>query len=85
MARKQFCQSCSMPLDGKDNGTEKDGSKSQKYCNMCYQEGKFLDPDLTMDEMIVIVDNALKEKGWGRVRRYFARGFVPKLERWQKN
>ena len=83
MAKKQFCQSCSMPLDGKDNGTEKDGSLSQKYCAMCYKDGKFLDPDLTLEEMIKTVDDVLKEKGWGRIRRWLARGYIPKLERWK--
>ncbi len=82
MARKQFCQSCSMPLDGKVNGTEKDGSLSQKYCSMCYENGEFRDPDLTLEEMTKIVDRVLTKKGWGRIRRFFARGYLPKLERW---
>lgn len=84
MSKKQFCQSCSMPLDGKDNGTEKDGSMSQKYCAMCYEKGEFITPNMTLEEMTKIVDNALKEKGWGKFRRYLAKGMLPKLERWKK-
>jgi len=84
MAKKQFCQSCSMPLDGKNNGSEKDGSKSQKYCNLCYENGEFKDPDMTMEQMQKITDDALKKKGWGRIRRWLARGYIPKLERWKK-
>ncbi len=84
MSKKQFCQSCSMPLDGKCNGTEKDGSLSQKYCIMCYKDGKFIDPDMTLSRMTEIVDKVLKEeKGWGPIRRWFARGMLPKLERWK--
>ena len=83
MSKKQFCQSCSMPLDGKDNGTEKDGSPSQKYCSMCYKNGAFITPDMTLDQMTVIVDDALREKGWGRIRRYLAKGMLPKLDRWK--
>ncbi len=84
MAKKQFCQSCSMPLDGKCNGTEKDGSLSRKYCIMCYKDGKFIDPDMTLARMTKIVDTVLKEeKGWGPIRRWFARGMLPKLERWK--
>jgi len=74
-----------MPLDGKDNGTEADGSLSQKYCSMCYENGVFKDPNLTMEEMQNIVDKVLKEeKGWGRLRRWLARSYIPKLERWKK-
>lgn len=84
MSKKQFCQSCSMPLDGKDNGTEKDGSLSQKYCAMCYENGEFRTPDMTLEEMTKIVDKALSDKGWGRTRRWLARSYLPKLERWKK-
>lgn len=83
MAKKQFCQSCSMPLDGKDNGTEKDGTLSQKYCCLCYKDGKLIDPDMTLEQMTEVVDKALKEKGWGKFRRWLARGYLPKLERWK--
>lgn len=83
MSKKKYCQSCSMPLDGKDNGTEKDGSLSQKYCEMCYKNGEFTTPDMTLEQMTKIVDNALKEKGWGKFRRYLAKGMLPKLERWK--
>lgn len=34
-----------------DFGTEADGSKSQKYCTYCYQNGNFTEPDITIDEM----------------------------------
>jgi hypothetical protein len=84
MPKKKFCQSCSMPLDGKDNGTEKDGSLSHKYCAMCYDNGALRDPEMTLEEMTKIVDKALKDQGWGRIRRWLARGYLPRLERWKK-
>ena len=39
-----MCQSCGMPLskDPKNGGTNKDGSKSDKYCSYCYKDGKFM-------------------------------------------
>jgi hypothetical protein len=83
MSKKSLCQSCSMPLDGNNNGTEADGSKSQKYCNLCYEDGKFCDPNLTLEEMTQIVDRSLRERGWGRFRRWMARSYLPKLERWK--
>lgn len=72
-----------MPLDGTNNGTEKDGSKSEKYCNLCYKDGKFIDPDMTLDKMKEITDQALKEKGWGWLRRKLAVGYLNRLERWK--
>lgn len=82
---RQMCQSCAMPMDGKNNGTEKDGSLSQKYCNLCYKDGKFIDPDMTLEKMKEICDKALKEKGWGKIRRWFAMSYVQKLERWKNS
>jgi transcription elongation factor Elf1 len=48
-----FCESCGMPLvNDSDAGTEKDGTKSEKYCTHCYQNGVFTEPDLTRETMI---------------------------------
>ncbi|PBQ34622.1 hypothetical protein CNR22_23535 [Sphingobacteriaceae bacterium] len=82
-----MCQSCSMPLkdDLQHGGTNADGTKSNKYCSYCYQNGKFTQPDITAAEMQVVVKGKLKEMGG--VYRLFAGLFskgVPKLERWQK-
>ncbi|MEP7103911.1 MAG: zinc ribbon domain-containing protein [Candidatus Dojkabacteria bacterium] len=78
------CQSCGMPLeDGKNSGTEKDGSKSLKYCNLCYANGEFLQPDATMEGMQKITDDALKEKGWWAPLRWMAKMQIPSLERWE--
>ena len=38
---KQLCQSCTLPLNDTNKGNESDGSKSQKYCSMCYENGQF--------------------------------------------
>lgn len=80
------CQSCGMPLQTKKagdcRGTEADGSKSEKWCSLCYKDGAFIGADCTLDEMKVIVDKALKEKGSGRIMRWMARKQLPRLERW---
>ena len=50
----KICQSCGMPLD-KDpdkGGTNSDGSKSDKYCSYCFQNGKFTDEGMTFQEKI---------------------------------
>ncbi len=82
------CQSCGMPLNGgKRSGTEKDGSKSLMYCELCYTDGKFITPEMTLDEMKVVIDNALKAKGgiWSFTpMRSMAKMQLPKLGRWKK-
>lgn len=67
---KGNCQSCSMPLnkDAKGGGSEADGSKSKKFCSLCYANGKFLQPDITAAEMQDIVKG--KDDGNGISRFY---------------
>ena len=83
------CQSCGMPLESKKagdcRGTEKDGSKSEKWCSLCYENGAFTGPDCTLDEMKDIVDKALREDGKNRFfLRWMAKKKLPHLERWKK-
>ncbi len=75
-----------MPLskDPKRGGSEADGSKSVMYCSHCYEKGKFVLPDITMEQMKDRVKGKLKEMGLpGFLTGFFTRG-VPKLERWKK-
>lgn len=76
-----------MPLQTKKagdcRGTEKDGSKSEKWCKLCYENGVFIGPDCTLEDMRKIVDNALIENGSGRLMRWMAQKQLPSLERWK--
>ena len=76
-----------MPLHtekaGDCRGTERDGSKSEKWCSLCYVDGKFVTPDCTVQQMIEIVDNALKKDGASRPMRWMAKKQIPRLERWR--
>ena len=87
MKRVQQCQSCGMPLitkkAGDCRGTEADGSKSEKWCSLCYANGRFLTPDCTLDQMIEIVDKALKEQNSSVIMRWMAKKQIPSLERWR--
>ena len=86
----KFCQSCGMPLNDENRGTNADGSKNEDYCMYCYQNGKFTN-DCTMDEMIEFcaqfVDEVnknmpkpmTKEEYKQMMRQYF-----PMLKRWKK-
>ncbi len=81
------CQSCGMPLQTKKagdcRGTEADGSRSEKWCSLCYADGKFLTPNCTVTEMQEIVDKALIENGSGKLMRFLAKKQIPTLERWK--
>lgn len=80
----QNCQSCGMPLnkDVQGGGTEADGSKSVKYCSLCYRGGQFLQPDFTVEEMQEHCIGKLQEKGMPRFMGWLFTRSLPKLERW---
>lgn len=67
-----------------DRGTEKDGSKSDRYCKFCYQDGKFTDPDLTLDRMIEIATSEMKKQHLPETLITQAVTMLPQLERWRK-
>jgi len=90
MKKNTHCQSCGMPLckdpKGEGGGTKADGNPSNLYCSYCYEDGKFLQPDITAEEMQAFVKEKLKEMG-GFMKLFagfFSRG-IPKLDRWKKN
>ena len=68
---------------GDCRGTESDGTKSEKWCKLCYENGAFIGPDCTLEQMVTIVDNALKDQGSGRLFRWLAKSQLPHLERWK--
>jgi len=81
------CQSCGMPLkrDEKGGGTNSDGSKSTVYCSRCYDNGKFINPNMTLDEMKALVKGKLKEFGFPGFIAGFFTSNIPKLKRWAAN
>ncbi|HPU23788.1 MAG TPA: zinc ribbon domain-containing protein [Candidatus Kapabacteria bacterium] len=87
MKTNKICQSCGMPMskDPKNGGTEKDGSKSNKYCSYCYQNGNFTNPEIdTPQKMQVFCIQKMREQGMPKfIAWIFTRG-IPKLERWKQ-
>lgn len=81
----RFCQSCGMPMenDPEKGGTNADGSKTTKYCSLCYQAGAFKDNFTTSGEMITFVKGKLKEMGHGPIKRWFYTSHIRQLERWK--
>jgi len=86
MEPKTFCQSCGMPIDHFSlRGTEADGAMSAEYCTYCYQQGQFINPEMTLDEMKSFVKNIMEEK---RISPFIAKQAVdalPGLKRWRVN
>jgi len=88
MKEYAFCQSCGFPLkkDKQGGGTEKDGSKSNKYCSMCYANGQFLTPPEidTAAKMQDFCMQEMKKDGMNSIFAWLATRTIPKLERWKK-
>lgn len=80
-----LCQSCAMPMDTPElYGTERDGSKSEKYCTYCYQKGEFSNPKETMEEMIESCVPHMVEAGFEEIAaREQLQQVIPTLERWK--
>jgi hypothetical protein len=82
----QICQSCSIPvLRPPDFGTNADGSLSKYYCRFCYQNGNYLDPELTMDRMIELSAEAMRQMKLPEKDIEQARKIIPTLKRWNKD
>lgn len=80
------CQSCGMPLrTEEDFGNNADGSRSNEYCFHCFQNGKFLDEDITLQEKINKNVGFAVQMGMSEVEaRRMASSVLPKLKRWKK-
>ena len=62
-----------------------DGSRSIKYCSLCYEGGTFRHPDVSVEEFQAHCVDALVGKGMPRIMAWmFTRG-IPKLERWARS
>lgn len=83
----ELCQSCSMPMnkDKYGGGTNADGSKSERYCSLCYLEGAFTQPDVNAQQMQDFCVEQLKKQGMPGVMAWLLTRSIPKLERWQQS
>ena len=83
----KICQSCGMPIDKDPNkgGTNSDGSKNDKYCSFCFQNGKFTDEGISLKEKIekniqIAVSRLNIPENEARK---MAESLLPNLERWK--
>jgi len=91
MSREQpkgpFCQSCGMPMErAADFGSEKTGLKNNDYCHYCFVDGAFVNPRMSMPEMI---DFCVETMAQRRVMpeaeaRTLMNTVIPMLKRWRK-
>ncbi len=84
MKPENFCQSCSMPIDDPAlKGAEKDGAKSNDYCTYCYQNGSFVNPNMTLNEMKVLVKEQMEKRKIDSNLISMALNSLPNLKRWR--
>jgi Putative zinc ribbon domain len=87
MKKYKFCQSCGMPKnkDKGKGGTENDGSKSEKYCSYCYQNGEFFMKDEidTPQKMQKMCIKMMKKEGMNGILAWVMTRGIPRLERWK--
>ena len=59
------CQSCGRTQNSvlMNFGTERDGTHSRCFCNQCYVTGKFINPNMTLEDMQSQVRKEMAEKG----------------------
>lgn len=86
MDHKERCQSCGMPVsdDYGNRGTEADSSLSFLYCGVCYRDGEFTMPDMTVGGMIAMSIYYMTETmGYSREdAEQMSNDLIPTLERW---
>jgi hypothetical protein len=81
------CQSCGMPLGAAGfYGTNADGSEQKEYCKFCFQNGAFVQPELTVEGMIESSTKFMSQNmGMPEDQaRTISERFIPTLKRWQK-
>ncbi|PIP26163.1 MAG: transcriptional regulator [Candidatus Moranbacteria bacterium CG23_combo_of_CG06-09_8_20_14_all_40_16] len=80
-----FCQSCAMPMaKPEDFGTNADGSQNQEYCHYCFQNGKFIEPNITMEQMIEKCAGIMRQMKMPEAQIEQTKTFIPMLKRWKK-
>ncbi|XMB86035.1 zinc ribbon domain-containing protein [Mycoplasmatota bacterium WC44] len=81
---KKHCQSCGMPFKNESQIVYESNGEKSKYCIMCYSNGEFLQPNITVNEMkIFCVDMLCKELKLPKFIAKFIIRDIHKLDRWR--
>ena len=79
------CQSCGMPMNSGQFGTNANGSFNNEYCHFCFKDGKFRDEGISMQEKINKSIKISTGIGMPEARaRENAKKIFPTLKRWKK-
>jgi hypothetical protein len=75
-----------MPLQKEEDfGANANGSKSEEFCFHCFQNGKFLDEGITLEEKISKNVKFAVQMGMSEYEaRKMASDVLPRLKRWKK-
>lgn len=82
-----ICQSCGLPMEiANEHGTEGDGSLNYLFCCHCYRQGTFVEPNLTVEDMLQRMAGIVQNEMFLPPKKALdvARTFVPQLKRWQR-
>jgi hypothetical protein len=83
--RKPFCQSCGLAFAMDTHaGTNSDGSHTDEFCKLCYQNGSFLDPNITVEEMMRKIQSKLVSMKLPKFIIAYMTKHIPELKRWKK-
>jgi hypothetical protein len=85
--KKQICQSCGIPLENNNFGTNADSSPNKEYCKFCYKAGEFVLPALTLETQIErLSEMAVKNFSMSKIDALkITNSTLPDLLRWQQN
>lgn len=79
------CQSCGMKLsDQTECDISLQNDSNQKYCQTCFQDDSFTEPDLSLNEMNEKVKARCEELGFGRLTSWILSYRLQNLDRWRK-
>ncbi|UJH91369.1 zinc ribbon domain-containing protein [Antarcticibacterium sp. 1MA-6-2] len=81
-----ICQSCAVTLNEENKGTNRDRSINQEYCRSCFDNGKFLDPSLSLHCLEVqIMEMAKVHNDFSLEEAQQMIKLLPGLKRWKMN
>ena len=76
-----ICQSCGMPL----SLDERRSASANEYCSHCWRGGRFVMPDLTVEQMQARVSSRLQQVGVPDRRARSLVRRIPSLARWRQS
>lgn len=67
-----------------DFGTNADGTENDQFCHHCFGNGRFTEPNITMEGMIEKCTALMKQMHLPDEEIEQTRVFIPMLKRWKR-